>query len=291
MSSEAVAARVPLPFRVGPRTLARVHRRLVRMTVSLPQAVAGQPLTLPGLPPLADGYYLRAVPELQAASLGGGSGMRAFVRQSYPRHYADLGLGYDAYLATFSAKTRSSLKRKARKLAERSGGTLDVQAYRTPAEIAEFHADARAVSAPTYQEKLLDAGLPDDLAQMQALAARDQVRAFLLFVDGRAVAYLYAPGEGATLRYEHLGYDPAFGEWSVGSVLQLEAMRLLMDEARFRWFDFTEGDGQHKRAFATASIASVDLLLLRPTFANVAAAFALASFDRFVSFAKRIARR
>lgn len=261
------------------------------MTVALPQAVAGQPLTLPGLPPQADGYYLRAVPEVQAASLGGGSGMRAFVRQSYPRHYADLGLGYDAYLATFSGKTRSSLKRKARKLAERSGGALDVRLYRTPAEIAEFHADARAVSALTYQEKLLDAGLPDDLAQMQALAARDQVRAFLLFVDGRAVAYLYAPGEGATLRYEHLGYDPAFGEWSVGSVLQLEAMRLLMDEARFRWFDFTEGDGQHKRAFATGSIASVDLLLLRPTLGNFAVASALASFDRLVSFAKRIARR
>jgi len=291
MSSEAVAARVPLPFRVGPRTVARVHRRLVRTTVPLEQAIAGKSLTLAGLPPQADGYYLRAVPEGQVASLGGGSGMRAFVRQRYPHHYADLGLGYEAYLATFSAKTRSSLKRKARKLADRSGGTLDVRVYRTPAELAEFFADARAVSALTYQEKLLDAGLPEDLAEMQALAARDQVRAFLLFVDGRAVAYLYAPGEGATLRYEHLGYDPAFGEWSVGSVLQLEAMRLLMEEGRFRWFDFTEGDGQHKRAFATGSIPSVDLLLLRPTFGNVAAASALAGFDRFVSFAKRIVRR
>ena len=217
--------------------------------------------------------------------------MRAFVRQRYPHHYADLGLGFEAYLATFSARTRSSLKRKARKLADHSGGELDVRVYRTPAEIADFYADARAVSALTYQEKLLDAGLPEDLAEMQALAARDQVRAFLLFVHGRAVAYLYAPGEGTTLRYEHLGYDPVFAEWSVGSVLQLEAMRLLMDESRFRWFDFTEGDGQHKRTFATGSIPSVDLLLLRPTLGNVAAASALAGFDRLVSFAKRIARR
>lgn len=291
MSCEAVVARVPLPFRVGPRTVARVHRRLVRTTVSLVQAIAGEPLTFAGLPPQADGYYLRAVPQEQAASLDGASGMRAFVRQSYPRHYADLSLGYDDYLTSFSAKTRSSLKRKARKLADRSGGTLDVRVYRTPAEMADFHAEARALSALTYQEKLLDAGLPENLAEMQALAARDQVRAFLLFVDGSAVAYLYAPGERTTLRYEHLGYDPAFGEWSAGSVLQLEAMRLLMEEGRFRWFDFTEGDGQHKRAFATGAIPSVDLLLLRPTFANVATASALSGFDRAVSFAKRIARR
>lgn len=291
MSADAIVARTPLPFRVGARTLGRVHRQLVRVTVPLEQAIVGAPLTLPGLPAQADGYYLRAVPANQVSALEATSGMRVFVRQGYPHHYADLGLGYENYLAAFSAKTRSSLKRKARKLAERSGGTLDVRVYRSPAEIAEFHADARAVSVLTYQEKLLDSGLPEDLAQMQALAARDQVRAFLAFVDGRAVAYLYAPGEGATLRYEHLGYDPAFGEWSVGSVLQLEAMRLLMEEARFRWFDFTEGDGQHKRAFATGSIPSVDLLLLRPTFGNVAAASALASFDRLVSFAKRIARR
>lgn len=291
MSADAIAARTALPFRIGPRTVARVHRKLVRVTLPLEQAITGGALILPSLPPRADGYYLRAVPADQAAALQATSGMRAFVRQSYPHHYADLGLGYEAYLATFSAKTRSAMKRKSRRLAEHSGGALDVRVYRTPAEAAEFFADARAVSALTYQEKLLDAGLPDDLAGMQALAARDQLRAFLLFVDGRAVAYLHAPGEGATLRYEHLGYDPAFAEWSVGSVLQLEAMRLLMDEGRFRWFDFTEGDGQHKRAFATGAIPSVDLLLLRPTLGNVAAASALAGFDRFVSFAKRVARR
>ncbi len=291
MLADAIAARTPLPFRVGPRTVVRVHRRLVRVTVPLEQAISGASVTLPGLPPQADGYYLRAVPEDQAGTIGGATGMRAFIRQSYPHHYADLGMGYDAYLASFSAKTRSSLKRKTRKLAEHSGGELDIRVYRTPAEIADFHACARAVSALTYQEKLLDAGLPEDLTEMQALAARDQVRAFLLFMDGRAVAYLHTPGEGATLRYEHLGYDPAFADWSVGSVLQLEAMRLLMEERRFRWFDFTEGDGQHKRAFATGSIPSVDLLLLRPTLSNVATASALAGFDRAVSFAKRIVGR
>lgn len=291
MSADAIAARTPLPFRVGPRTLACVHRRLVRVTMPLAQAISGEALTLPGLPPRADGYYLRAVPETQADRVGQASGMRAFVRQTYPRHYADLGLGWNTYLATFSAKTRSSLKRKARKLAEHSGGALDLRAYRSPDEIADFYREARAVSALTYQERLLDAGLPDALGEMQTLAACDQVRAFLLFVDGCAIAYLYAPAAGTTLRYEHLGYDPAFADWSPGSVLQLEAMRLLMDEGRFRWFDFTEGDGQHKRTFATGAVPSVDLLLLRPTVANLAAGSALAGFDRAVSFAKRIARR
>jgi CelD/BcsL family acetyltransferase involved in cellulose biosynthesis len=289
MSSEAVAARVPLPLQVGKRTVARLHRRLVRLSVPLEQALAGEALILPGLPAQGDGYYLRALPADQAETLAGSSGMRSFVRQAYPRHYANLGLSFDAYLGTFSAKSRSGLKRKRRKLEERCGGAIDVRSYRAPDEVEAFHREARALSALTYQERLLDAGLPESaLAEMQALAREDLMRAWLLFVDGKPVSYLYAPGAGATLRYAYLGYDPAFAELSVGTVLQLEAMRMLMEEGRFRWFDFTEGDGQHKRQFATGAVDSVDLLLLRPTFGNAATARTIAGFDAAVRIAKRI---
>ena len=73
--------------------------------------------------------------------------------------------------------------------------------------------------------------------------------------------------------------------------MQLEAMRMLLEEKRFRFFDFTEGDGQHKRQFASGSVPSVDLLLLRDTFANVAAVRSLDTFDGAVSLAKRAANR
>jgi hypothetical protein len=65
------------------------------------------------------------------------------------------------------------------------------------------------LSALTYQERLLDAGLPADaLGEMQDLARRDAARAWLLFIDGRPASYLYAPAEGAALRYAYLGYHP-----------------------------------------------------------------------------------
>lgn len=292
MSADGVAAPVALPFRVGARTLATVRRRLVRLSVPLADAIAGAAPALPGLPAQADGYFIRALPEALAGQVGGGGAMRAFVRQTYPRHFARLDQPFDDYLAGFSARSRSALKRKRRKLEERSGGSLDVRAYRGVEEMDAFHAGARALSALTYQEKLLDAGLPEDaLAQMRDLAARDAVRAWLLFLDDRPVSYLYAPGHGDCLLYAHLGYDPAAAELSPGTVLQLEAMRMLMAERRFRWFDFTEGDGQHKRQFATGAVASVDLLLLRPTVGNRAAMAALDAFDAGVALAKRAASR
>ena len=160
--------------------------------------------------------------------------------------------------------------------------------------MASFHRDARTVSAKTYQERLLGAGLPDGpeaLAGMQVLARRDAARGWLLFVDGEPVSYLYAPADGETLIYAWLGYDPAFADFSPGSVLQLEAMRRLMAEGRFRLFDFTEGDGQHKRLFATAAVDCVDLLMVRPTLANLAVAGALNGFDGAVALAKSFVSR
>lgn len=278
-----------LPFQVGARTLARVELRLCQMSVSLEQALGGAAPVLPPLSADADGYLLRALPEKMQSELQADRGLRSFVRQRYVRRYARLDQPFAAYFASLSGNARSALRRKVRKLAERCGGELDIRLYRRPAEMEEFHVHARTVSQLTYQERLLGAGLPKDaLDQAQALASRDQLRAWLLFIDGAPVSYLYMPAEGATLIYHQLGYDPAFARWSPGSVLQFEAMRMLMDEGRFGRIDFTEGDGQHKRQFASGSIPSADLMLLRPTAGNVISAYALEGFDRSVSAGKRV---
>ena len=288
------AADVALPLRIGARTVWTLRRRLVRRRVGLEEALAGAPPRLPALGGGDEGYLLTGLPEDWADALSAHHGdLKAFVRQRYRRSYARLDQSFDDYIGAFSAKTRSTLRRKVRKLAERAGGALDLRRYRSEEEISLFHRLARKVSERTYQERLLDAGLPageEALAAMRALARAGRVRAWLLFVDGEPVSYLYTPAEGASLIYAHLGYDPAFAEHSPGTVLQYEAMRQLMEEGAFRLFDFTEGDGAHKRLFATGSIDCIDLLLVRPNAANLVAGHVLNGFDRGVALAKAAAK-
>ena len=283
-----MSASVALPFRIGPRTVWRVRRRLRRVALSLDQVRGGH---LPSLGTVeGDGFLLISVPadrlpELLAAH----PGLKPFVRQRYPRFFADLRGSFDDYLAGFSSKSRSTLKRKVRKLVERSGGALDLRCYRTPDEIDDFYRKARAISARSYQERLLDAGLPEGdaaLAEMRDIAARGAVRAWILSIDGRPASYLYAPADGLTLVYAYLGYDPDFADFSPGTVLQYEAMRQLIGEQTFRLFDFTEGEGQHKKLFATGEIACADLLLLRRSPANLLLGASLDAFDRTVALAK-----
>lgn len=286
---------VALRFQIGARTLGAIDRRLLRVAPSLDAIVAGLQPTLPPLGRDDHGYLVTSLPAagLDALRRAAG-GMLGYVRQRYPRHYADLTIGFDAYCAALSGNTRSGLKRKARRLIALSDGTLDLRRFRPPAELDAFHPIARGISRRTYQERLLGGGLPDDpgfLRDMATLAAADAVRAWLLYVAGEPAAYLYCPIEDGTVRYDHVGHDPAFNDLSPGGVLMLEAMRDLYAEPGLTRFDFTEGDGQHKRSFATGNVACVDVLLLRPTLANRATIAALGAFDRGALWAKRAVAR
>jgi CelD/BcsL family acetyltransferase involved in cellulose biosynthesis len=285
------ASDVALPFRVGVRTLARVRRRLARVTIGLAEILSTR---LPNLPPIgagSDGYLITGLAQPRLACLADAyPDLRLFVRRHYDRAYARLDGGADAYLARFSGKTRSTLRRKTRRLAERCGGALDLRRYAAPGEMEAFHCHARAVSVLTYQERLLDLGMPDGdsaVAQLKARAQRNEVRGWVLFVRDRPIAYLHAPAEGDVLILGHLGYDPAFAAMSPGTVLMFEAMRQLAAEGRYRLFDFTEGEGQHKRLFGTDAVPCVDVLLLRPTFANRCLGHALGGFDAAVEAVKR----
>ena len=286
---------LPLRFQIGARTIAAVQRQLVRVPLSLDMVLDGRLPTLPPLARSAHGYAITSLPlALGGAMAAAGSGMIAHVRQGYTRHYADLTIGFDGYQAALSGNTRSGMKRKAKRVMEVSGGVLDVRRFRTPEELNIFHDAARRISLRTYQERLLGGGLPDDpafLASMYALAAAGAVRAWLLYVSGEPAAYLYCPIENGTVRYDHVGHDPAFNDLSPGGVLMLEAMRDLYAEPGLRWFDFTEGDGQHKRSFATHGAECLDLLLLRASLANRATLAALGAFDRSAAWGKRTVAR
>jgi len=286
-----VTGTIALPLRIGARTVAQVKRRLVRVPFTLEQARQG---AVPQLPPLADGgdgYLITSFPAEQLPGLlAAHRSLAPFVRNRYQRCFAALDLGFDAYLETFSSKSRSTLKRKVRKLGEAGGGALDVRLYRSPEELDEFYRQARIVSARTYQERLLSAGLPegdDFLARLHDLGRRDAVRAWVLFLHGQPISYLYAPAEGDTLIYAYLGYDPEHAALSPGSVLQYQAMLQLMEEGRFSLFDFTEGEGQHKKLFGTGAVDCIDLLLVRPTLRNLVAGHLLNGFDAGVARAKQ----
>lgn len=281
-----------IDFTAGSRRLLAVPRELNDWSFSLAQILTD---ALPDAPaPGRDGVRVLSAPTVRLAEVTARfPGYLAGGRQDYRRHFIDMRQSFADYMAQFSGKTRSTLRRKAKKLAEEAGG-YTVSEHRTPAEIEAFLAVALPLSAKTYQARLLGAGLPEGpeaRRTMLAAAEADQMRAFLLHAGGEAVAYLALPVAGETLVYAHLGYDPAFARLSPGTVLQMDALERLFAEERYRWFDFTEGDGAHKELFGTGHAACSTLVLLLPTLANRTLLGARAGFDASVAQAKALAAR
>ncbi len=288
----SAAATIGVDFTIGSRRLLSVPRRLSRWSFTLEELLAG---AIPSNPPDGpDGVQVLSAPTAQLGEVTARyPGFVAGGRQDYRRHYIAMEGSFADYMAQFSGKTRSTLRRKAKKLAEETGG-YSISEHRTPAEIEAFLGAALPLSARTYQARLLNAGLPEDAASRRSMleaAEAGRMRAFMLHARGQPIAYLSLPVTGTTLVYAHLGYDPDHGRLSPGTILQMEALERLFAERRFRWFDFTEGDGAHKALFGTHSIACSSLMLLEPTLANRTLLGARSCLDASVAQAKAMAER
>lgn len=220
----------------------------------------------------SQGFAIRALPVAKKQPTLGTSGDYLCYTQLQYRHcFIDLGMTFGEYQKKFSSKTRATINRKLRKFAEYCHGPIPWTVYKEPHEMPLFFRLAREVSKKTYQEKLLDAGVPDSkefLHEMESLASKNQVRAYVLFDGDRPVSYLYCPVENNVLIYAYLGYDPDYLKMSVGTVLQWLALQQLFEESCFKVFDFTEGQSEHKRLFATHEIQCANVIFLKKSLRN-----------------------
>lgn len=260
-----------LPLRFGYRTLARPRRRMQVLQMPF---VAQRPDHLSELAaayPDAD-CLVRSLPVGEPLPrLSRFAGRLRFVQRQYRRHFIDLTTSWDEYQARFSSRTLQGMRRKVRKFAAASDGSIDWRQYRDADEMIEFHRLARRVSSRTYQERLLNAGLPDSDSFVRGLVERareGRARGYLLFLRDEAIAYLYCPIEDGILRYAFLGYLQEHAALSPGTVLQWLVIEELYREGGYRMFDFTAGEGAHKELFGKDSLLCADVHLLRPTAAN-----------------------
>lgn len=279
---------VPFKFQLSDWTLFSVPVHLQVRAASLfdePSTVDSPSLLVNDLVDGSQGFLMRGLPIAGALPLFSRTAcFLCYVPLQYQHCYIDFSISFENYQKKFSSKTRSTLNRKIRKYAEHCGGTIPWKTYQQPEEMREFFRLARAVSKLTYQERLLDAGIPESeefIRQTESLAAVQCVRAYILFDGERPVAYLYCPVRDGVLIYSHLGYDPTYLQMSVGTVLQWLAVEQLFSEAKFRYFDFTEGQSDHKRLFATHQRLCANVFLVKKTFRNAMIIHSHLMMDRF----------
>lgn len=180
----------------------------------------------------------------------------------------------EEYLASVSPATRKGVRRTSSRLAQEFGERLSIRTFRGPADLDDFFEDVESVAARTYQRRLGVGYLGDaqQRTRLSMLAERGWFRAYILYLDGRPVAFEL--GELYRGRFRSLAgaYDSAYGHLRVGAHLLIETVGDLAAEAGVSVFDFGLGDAEYKGKLAHVSLEEADLLLYarrpRPIFIN-----------------------
>ncbi|NRA71091.1 MAG: GNAT family N-acetyltransferase [Gammaproteobacteria bacterium] len=192
-----------------------------------------------------------------------------YIRSIYNNYYIKLNDfdSFEHYLEKFSSKSRKSLKRKVRKA---ETAEFSYQIYQTVEEVDEFHTYACQVGEQTYQKRLFDSSIPTDLSyreQIKSQAEQNNFLGLILFKDGHACAYLYLPIVNNQYIYAYLGYVQQHSAYSPGTVLQYYAFNeIFSQKLKADYFNFTEGDGQHKKFFATDKQTCCNCLVVKNSF-------------------------
>ena len=183
----------------------------------------------------------------------------------YEHQFIDMPASYADYLTQLGSRSRQSVLYSTRRLSRDMDGDVHCECFELPDAVDRFVTDATAISRKTYQWNLLGLGLRDAeglTTTLRFAATRGWMRCFILYCRGTPVAFMLGYQQGAAYYYDDVGFDPAYGRWSVGSVLQIQVLEMLLARPdRPRYFDFSTGYGEHKGRFGNRSRPETNLLV------------------------------
>jgi hypothetical protein len=181
---------------------------------------------------------------------------------------------FDEYLSARSSKTRSNVKRYARRLERDYGDGVEFRMFLRPDELDELMHDTEAVHVKTYQHGM-GAGLKANELErrLRELAAeRGWFRGFVLYLDGVPAAFWHGTAYRGVFYTGPTGYDPAHRDLRLGTYVLGKMVEQLCGEVD--WMDFGSGDAEYKRHFSDESRLEEDMAVFaarpRPIAINLA---------------------
>ena len=196
----------------------------------------------------------------------------------------------DEYLNGMSSKTRSTLRKKARKLAESIGGEVEITRIDSEHQVGRFLTDAVSVSRNSWQHEILGnrvSDSEDERAWSERLARAGLLRNYLLKCGERPCAFVVGYQFNGVFHDVELGYDREFAAHSPGTVLLHMLIQDLCDHQPPAVLNFGMGDADYKRRFGNLQREDVSILIFRKRLRN----YLLVGSHAFLRFMVRVVRR
>ena len=203
------------------------------------------------------------------------SGCFRYVIATFPHYITEIRGSFEDYaIRTFSSRRRKKFRRLKRRWQAHCGHDIEIREYRSESEIETFLPLAEQVSVRTRIHRHMGRGVEVDNVygrRIRDAASEGVARGYLLFCRGEPVAYDYAELDSdGVLRVELVGYAPEYGQWEVGTLLNLGLVERIHGDPRVKVLDYCEGEAQYKARFATRRYDAAEIVFFRPTPRNLA---------------------
>ncbi|MBI5687526.1 MAG: GNAT family N-acetyltransferase [Verrucomicrobia bacterium] len=172
----------------------------------------------------------------------------------------------DEFLRRISSAHRSIFRKKQRKLEAAHPGQVHFRSFTQPAEVEELDAAAAEIAQQTYQYRRGGSYRPSaEGKSFLQLSARNQwLRAYLLYVDKRPIAFWIGTLYRDTLRLDTTGYVQEFKEYDPGIILFLHMVGDLCKQG-VKHLDFGIGESIYKSRFGDEKLETATGCMFAPT--------------------------
>jgi CelD/BcsL family acetyltransferase involved in cellulose biosynthesis len=174
----------------------------------------------------------------------------------------------EAFLRSRSRNTRDNVRVKVNRLERDFGRRLTLKKLQNVGEIDEIFRDLSTVSRKTYQYGLGVALLDSpEFRPLVALGLRRRwFRAYVLYLEGKPIAFWQGFAYNGTFYTGTPGYDPTFpSRYSIGTYVLLKVIEDLIVDPTVQAIDFGFGDADYKRKFSSESWKEGDVRVFAAT--------------------------
>lgn len=195
---------------------------------------------------------------------------------------------WDDFLRSRSHKRRHELRRLPRVLDRDFAGQWKIKIYASSHEAMEFINAVESVAGRTYQRGL-NVGFRRDEENVQRIhtdARQGRLAGYVLFIKDKPTAFWYCFDYKGVLYPAATGYDPAFRDYELGTILLLEIIHDYCG-TDIGTIDFGSGDADYKRRFCSDHFLENSLFV----FSRSARGRCLHGLHRATGFGTKIAKQ
>lgn len=176
----------------------------------------------------------------------------------------ELDGNWDEYFDKLGRKTRESLRRKSRKVLEKSNGNVEIF-HGTTNELNTKLEDCWKISKNTWKHKIGSSIASDNdrikFYEKIAINENGWIVLALLYIDNTPTAFEYNIIYNKTLYNLKLGYDQNYKKYSPGIVLRLKMLEWAFSNKDVNRFDYMGNAAEYKMMFSTGQVKHINLTL------------------------------